>query len=629
MSGIVGILNLDGKAIDCQLLQQMTEFMSYRGPDAQNIWFDGNVGFGHTLLGTTPESASEHQPCSFDDEVWIAADARVDGRVELIEKLKANNCSVVGTATDAELILHAYSVWEQDCCQYLLGDFAFAIWNKRQQRLFCGRDRFGVKPFYYAQIGRCLIFSNTLNSLRMYPNVSDRLNDLAIADFLIFGCNQELDTTAFADIRRLPPAHCLIWSGEALHAKRYWMLPVDGYIRYKKAIDYVEHFKELMRVAVADRLRTDRAGVFMSGGLDSTTLAATAKEALTAEYKLFDLRAYTIVYDKLIPDRERYYSGLMAQALDIPIHYQVGDDYTIFQGWEDPSLNRPEPTDVSILAVSADLFKQVAGHSRVILDGNGGDAVLYSRGAYFYCVYLLKNWQLLRLVTDLVQYVVSQGRLPQPGLRSQVKRWLGIRSFRNSYPNWINKELSQSLNLVERWEKLTSEPAEIHPVRPEAYEQLTAPLWPYLFESRDPGLTGFPVEVRYPFFDLRLVNYLLAIPPVPWFLHKELLRVAMRGILPESVRLRPKTPLLGDPCRQLVQQRGSQWVKQFKLTPALDKYVNRDVFPTISETEPNGKEVPLCLPLVNLHLWLQNLENNKSQILQEKPYEFRKQEVKH
>ena len=205
MSGIVGIINLEGATVDRQLLQQMTEFMAYRGPDVQDIWVDGNVGFGHALLRTTSESLGEQQPCSLDGEVWITADARIDNRAELIEKL--NSSIDLKTVTDVELILRAYQVWEEDCVKHLLGDFAFAIWDSRVQRLFCARDHFGVKPFYYARVGNSLIFGNTLNGVRIHPQVSDELNDLAIADFLLFGYNQELDTTTFADIQRLPPAH--------------------------------------------------------------------------------------------------------------------------------------------------------------------------------------------------------------------------------------------------------------------------------------------------------------------------------------------------------------------------------------------------------------------------------------
>ncbi|MCL1472310.1 asparagine synthase-related protein [Argonema antarcticum] len=618
MSGIVGIVNLDGKPIDRQLLQQMTEFMAYRGPDDRHIWIDGNVGFGHALLRTTSESLREQQPCSLDGEVWITADARIDGRAELIEKL--NSSIDIKTVTDVQLILRAYQVWEEDCVKHLLGDFAFAIWDSRVQRLFCARDHFGVKPFYYARVGNSLIFSNTLNGVRIHPQVSDELNDLAIADFLLFGYNQELDTTTFADIQRLPPAHCLTWSRETLKSKRYWMLPVDGEIRYKKASDYVENFKELMGKAVGDRLRTNRVAVSMSGGMDSTTIAATASQLYNKD--AFDLRAFTVVYDKLIPDKERYYSGLVAEALNIPIRYLVADDYTLFGQTEQRQSGHPEPTNVCMLAIFADRLTQVAAHSRVLLDGNGGDPVFYSWGAYFYFAHLLKNWQLGRSIVDTVEYVVSHKRLPQPGLRSRVKRWLGIRPPLPAYPRWINSDFSAKLDLPGRWEQFYDEKPLIHPVRPEAYQQLTSSAWPYLFESCDPGVTGLPVEVRYPFFDLRLVNYLLAIPPVPWCLHKELMRVAMRGILPESVRRRPKSPLAGDPIGLLLQQAGSQWIDRFEATPMLAKYVDRKAMPIVSGRSQDTNEACINLQPLNLNYWLQNLQLFNYESLKEENHAF-------
>lgn len=621
MSGIVGIINRDGEAIDRQLLQQMTEFMAYRGPDDRQIWIDGNVGFGHAMLRTTAESSLEKQPCSLDGEVWITGDVRIDGRKELIEKL--NGDIAIETVTDAELILRAYRVWGEDCVKHILGDFAFAIWDKSKQQLFCARDHFGVKPFYYAHIADNLIFSNTLNGLRIHPKVSDNLNDLAIADFLLFGYNQEVDTTTFADIQRLPPAHYLTWSNLGLNIKRYWTLPLDGYLRYKRPEEYVEHFKELMATAVSDRLGTNKVAVSMSGGMDSTTIAATACQLLNKSGGTFDLRAFTVVYDRLIPDRERYYSGLVAEALGIPINYLVADDYTLFEKVEQPLLQRPEPTNFSLLAIVVDRLKEIAAHNRVLLDGNGGDPVFYSWGAYFYFAHLLKNWQLGSAISSTVKYVVSHKRLPQPGVRSQLKRWLGIRPQLPAYPRWLNADFSAKLDLRGRWEEFYREKPLIHPIRPEAYQQLTSLGWTYLFESCDPGVTGLPVEVRYPFFDLRLVNYLLAIPPVPWCLHKELMRVAMRGILPALVCQRPKTPMLGDPTTVLLEQSDSQWIDKFEATPMLAKYVDQNAIPLVSGTQQNANEVWINLQPLNLNQWLQDLDRVNDKLTKDEQYEFK------
>src|SRR2546425_1936863 len=308
MSGIVGIVDFAGAPVDPSLLRKMTEFMAYRGPDAQEVRAQGPVGLGHAVLRTTSNPAPERQPCTLDGRVWITADARVDNRQELVRRLVACGRVEPGAAGDARLILHAYHVWGEDCVEHLLGDFAFAVWDGRERRLFCARDHFGVKLFYYAHLGNCVVFSNTLECVRLHPAVSDGLNERAIGDFLLFGANQEPATTTFADIQRLPPAHTLSCVEGALRVRRYWTLSIGRENRYARAGEHVERFGELLRKAVADRLRTERIGVLMSGGLDSTTVAATARELLSKEAGPFDLRAYTAVYETLIPDQERRYS---------------------------------------------------------------------------------------------------------------------------------------------------------------------------------------------------------------------------------------------------------------------------------------------------------------------------------
>ncbi|MGH9594022.1 MAG: asparagine synthetase B family protein, partial [Bryobacteraceae bacterium] len=212
MSGIVGIVNLDGAPADLPLLRGMTEALAFRGPDGQQTWCDGPVAFGHTLLRTGPATGRDEQPASLDGKIWITADARIDAREELIAKLRSLGSEVSLADPDHWLILHAYRAWGSGCVEHLLGDFAFAIWDKEARRLFCARDHFGFKPFYYARLGNSLVFSNTLDCLRMHPEVSDALNDLAIADFLLFGGNQTPETTSFADIQRVPAAHTLTWA---------------------------------------------------------------------------------------------------------------------------------------------------------------------------------------------------------------------------------------------------------------------------------------------------------------------------------------------------------------------------------------------------------------------------------
>src|SRR6267154_195403 len=226
----------------------------------------------------------------------IFADARIDAREELIAKLKAK-CASAGELSlatpDARLILLAYDAWGDACVEHLIGDFSFAIWDAHERRLFCARDQFGVKPFFYAHLGSLVIFSNTLNCIRQHPAVSNRLNDLAIADFLLFDLNQDPATTSFVDVQRLPPAHTLTCERERVSVRRYWELSVTTPIHFSRDEEYVERFRELLDLAVADRLRTESAGVLMSGGLDSPTVAASAQQVFARNGRSCGLRAYT------------------------------------------------------------------------------------------------------------------------------------------------------------------------------------------------------------------------------------------------------------------------------------------------------------------------------------------------
>src|SRR5262245_49650350 len=145
MSGIAGIVHLDGAPADAPRLRSMVRSMSGHGRDAQDIWTDGPVGLAHALLQTTDGTSPEQQPGTVDGHTWIAADCRLDGRGDLCREL--GDRDDVRHATDAQLILHAYAAWGDRCVERLCGDFAFALWDGRQRRLLCARDHFGVKPF--------------------------------------------------------------------------------------------------------------------------------------------------------------------------------------------------------------------------------------------------------------------------------------------------------------------------------------------------------------------------------------------------------------------------------------------------------------------------------------------------
>ena len=609
MSGICGIACLDGAPVARELLQAMTAFMVFRGPDAQDVWVDGSTGFGHTLLRTTFEAEREHQPCSLDSRVWITADARIDGRRELIDKLCGRGRSVSDDTTDPDLILHAYGVWGTDCVQHLIGDFALAIWDFRARQLFCARDHFGIKPFFYALVGQQLVFSNTLNCVRRHPAVADTLNDLFIADFLLFGESKDPGATAFADIQRLPPAHTLTWSVEkGLKVDRYWTLPDDLGVRYRPAGDYVEHFRFLLNQAVSDRLRSNRIGIEMSGGLDSSSIAATALGILSGQKAPFELQAQSVVYDHLIPDQERHFSGLVATHLGIPIHYIAADNYQLFERWDQPETWSPEPVNNPQAAMSAAAFRGAAALSRVFLTGWDGDALL-SESLRPHFRTLAKNGQYVRLACDVARYAMSQRQLlPQSWgswFKGRFAKASAEASQEDGYPLWLNPELEVRLDLRNRWRQHRTFPKIKHSTRPHSYS-----IYSYLaqstgfFDSYDAGCTGLPLECRHPLMDLRLLDYCLSLPHQPWVVKKYILREAMRCALPEAVRKRPKSPLAGFPQLELLKRNNPAAFNNFPFPEKFGQYVNTANLSSSRKLQlDTNKRLQITTPL-SLQLWL-------------------------
>ena len=603
MSGFVGILHSDGAPVDRPLLERLTEFQTFRGPDAQNIWLDGAVGFGHTLLKTNPESGRE-QPLSLDGQTVIVADCRVDARLALIAKVEASGHHNIAQASDAELILRAYRTWADDCVHHLLGDFAFAIWDGPRHRLFCARDQMGVKPFYYARVGACLIFSNSLDCIRQHPAISNALNDLAIADFLLFDMIQEPGATSFRDIQRLPPAHTLSVESEKVLIRRYWTLPVTEPIHHQKQGECVEQFQELLDTAVADRLRTNGAGVLMSGGLDSSTVAASAKKVFARNGSRPGLCAYTEVFDRLIPHEERRYASLVAQALQIPIEFQTSDDLGLWKYLDCGRIRFPEPLHSPWSDWGRHQLQQIAETRRVALSGYGGDPALSCLLSVHF-LHLLKTVQLRIALVDAVRYFAASGRFSRLYFR---KRWSRLFPSKNEfphYPEWLNADLEARLRLRDRWKSLNQAPAAKETGRSVAYDAMTHPLWPSIFERYNAGLTRAAVEVSHPFFDLRLVHFLLALPALPWCSDKELFRTALKGVLPDEVRLRRKSPLIADPLINLLDRPDSDWVDRFAPCPELSQYVQRNRIPKVVGERDVWRAWINLRPL-SLNLWLRS-----------------------
>jgi asparagine synthase (glutamine-hydrolysing) len=611
LSGIVGIFDKSGAPVSRTLLTDLTQYLSYRAPDALNVWCDGGVGFGHALLRTTRESEQEQQPTSVDGECWINADCRLDRRGELLSRLTENGVKLRETTPDSELILWAYVVWNSECVRYLSGDFAFAIWDAPRQALFCVRDHFGIRPFYYATLGDLLVFSNTLNCVRRHPAVSAELNDVAVADFLLFGLNCDNGTTTFRDVRRLPPAHSLTVSRKGIDVARYWKAPVDGRIRYRRPADYVEHFRELFDAAVSDRMRSNQIGFLLSGGLDSASVAATAKEVRRKLPEPIRFSAQTVTYDGLISDPVNHLAGTVAKFLDLPIRYVKMDSLQAFEHWEDPSLMWPEPVDDPLFMGLYTQFRAIAADCRSVFSGEGSDNLMHFEMKP-HAKDMLRRGEWTTVSVQLSRYFFLRAKRVR--LRRVLKRVFNKAPNAPYFPRWIDAACARRMNLEDRLRQVENSWKDFghsaHPLLPRGYLSLALPHWTRLFELTDAGVTRCPVEVLYPFLDLRVVDYLLALPPFPWFFEKRLLRLAMGDRLPEETLSRPKVAMSNDPLLSVLKLQTNRWENAIPWSEETSRFVDRS-FVVLPKGNEDSERATTDLRPYCLNFWLQSLRSGR------------------
>jgi len=405
----------------------------------------------------------------------------------------------------------------------------------------------GARPFFYARAGNRLYFSNTLNTIRCAPEISAELDQHFIGDFLLQGWCSYPERTAFREISRLPAGRALRYSGLRLAVHRFTALPVEEPLWLRREEELVERFSDLLETAVRERLPTGPAAIFMSGGLDSTSVASIAVNCARKTGLPVDLRAFTVDCQPLFDDQEGRLALLVCKHIGISAEMQQGTSCRPFQDWEHPRLRMPEPFHEPYRSLYLEQVSQITRHSRVALNGYGGDGIMTGQ-AWPYLTYLAQRFRLKTIASVFGKYVFKHWSIPplRGGFRSRIQRALGVRNEATEYPSWLDSAFEERMGLANRWEELRHPHEKSHHWYPDAAYSLNAGLWANVLENEDAGWTQFPLESRAPLLDMRIHRFLLRIPPLPLCIDKELLRRAVLGYLPDEVRLRPKAPFAGD-----------------------------------------------------------------------------------
>jgi asparagine synthase (glutamine-hydrolysing) len=598
MSGIAGIHSFDGQSVNPDTVRKMVDILAHRGPDGSDIWCEGAIGLGHRMLWSTPESLLEKLPfINHAGNLVITTDARIDNRDELINALALTDLPRE-KITDSHLILAAYEKWGNQCPEYLLGDFAFAIWNRELSQLFCARDHFGVKPFYYFLSDQTFIFASEIKAIINLPGVPRHINELRIADYLT-AMLEDKSITAYQGILRLPPAYILMVDclGK-VKLKSYWSLDPTRKITLNSDEEYADVFRALLTEAVRCRLRSAfPVGSHLSGGLDSSSVTCVARELLTSENKL--LHTFSNVFDDIPECDERaYIQPILDQGNLIP-HYVHPDQQGALSEWQYFFPNDEEPCLIGgngflILGLNRAAYNQGV---RVVLDGFDGDTTLSHATGYFIELAHQRQWQtFFQEATAVAQQaqispnlLLCRDGLPYLKELAKQGQWLEfVQSVHQTskYFNLSRKYLVWQYGLkpivpkmvISSWRSLRRHPSQMHPSSPDKanaqfihpdfaqrigidqrlheFNDLQSPKftvkdwhWQKLnsggmvqvLEHSDLNAAACGIEIRHPFMDKRLIEFCLALPSSQklqqgW--SRIVMRRAMEGLLPKAVQWR-------------------------------------------------------------------------------------------
>jgi len=553
MCGIAGIINFDpDQPVDSERLRRMRDVMRHRGPDGEGLWIEGPVGLVHRRLSIVDIAGGSQPMATADQSARIVFNGEIYNHPELKPQLESRGHRY-RTRSDTETILHVYKEVGEDCVQQLRGMFAFAIWDREERKLLLARDRLGIKPLYYAVTADRLIFASEIKAVLAYGSIRATFNESVVPEYLATGFVSGAETF-FRGIQKLMPAHILTWSpGKGLNQRRFWQLP-DATIETSQSIrEQSSELRERLADAVRCHLMSDvPIGIFLSGGIDSTGLAALMASMVKEPIKTFSVG---------FPEREGNelrYARVAAQSIQSD-HHEIVVTADAFFGhlprliWhEDEPI--AFPSSVPLYFVSALARK----HVKVVLTGEGADELFCGYNRYRVTAWNQRFGDAYRrLMPRGARNIVSRtiATLPWSARRHLGRTFLAL----SADPRSLVFEAFAFFGDRARTE-LLEERAILHcrdPFRdPLRYFNATSgsmlnrmmqtDLQTYLVEllmKQDQMSMAASVESRVPFLDHEFVEHVVRLPAdrkLQRWQTKLVLREALRDLIPAEIRTRKK-----------------------------------------------------------------------------------------
>ena len=547
MCGIAGFYSRTKENLISQdKLDFMRDSMVHRGPDdfGTEIFENGAVGLAHRRLAIQDLSPAGHEPISYKNgQLWLTFNGEIYNFKELRSELEKFGFDF-NTQCDAEVILAAYNHWGEKCVQHFVGMWAFAIWDKGKKQLFCSRDRFGIKPFYYYTSDQIFIFASEIRAILASDKCKNELAPQAAKSFFSTGVVDGYENTFFKDILRLPPGHSLIVSENGIEMSRYSEFTPSDELKNSDA--FIEKFKKTFDQAVNSHMIADTpVGICLSGGLDSSSVAQVISENQSTP-----INAFTSYFEGEAYDETKWYH-LVADACNAEKYLTNPKIDDIIPLLEKIIWHLEEPPFAPGVVPQWHVMQLAGQHVKVVVDGQGGDELLAGYGHYpdLYLKDCLKSGR------DL--FISEKNALDTNKVNSSSLYKLAMDA---GYPDIAAEFKSKTINSKNEAKHKSTPPSASEglghvilesmalntPVRHESESCLNSRLHydisfqmlPALLKYEDKIGMAFSIESRIPFLDHRLVELCLKASPflkISNGFSKYLLRKIMDKRLPDEV----------------------------------------------------------------------------------------------
>lgn len=508
MCGIAGIIYKDGTFATKESLKKMTDKMSHRGPDAEGFFIKENLGLGHRRLSIIDISESANQPFFYGDTNVLVFNGAIYNYLELKEELENNNY-LFRTSSDTEVLLAAYDFWGEECVQKFNGMWSFVIFDAKKNKLFCSRDRFGVKPFYYYIDDDKFIFASEIKPILEIEKVEE-VNVEVLLQYLIVNMSEQSEETFFKGIKKLLGSHNLTYNldNHQIEIYKYYEIAYKNEINKLNLDQSIKLFEKEFENSIKLRLRSDvKIGSALSGGLDSSYIAAVATDILNKSKSKGNFTAITVgSVDKANDESEL--SKITTNRLNINHDIIIPKSDEFENSFEEVIFKHEEPFGGVSIYMQKFLMKEANKLGiKVLLDGQGADEILlgYSRytAAFLRSHGIIKNIKFLSKVKT--HYSISILEAIKIYLYfstfSVRKFWLKRRGsiLKNKYLKIIDfsnvKNLTKSYNKVFELQK----------------NEILRNQLPELLKWEDKNSMSYSIESRLPFLDYSFVETCLSI----------------------------------------------------------------------------------------------------------------------